>query len=344
MKIGLIIFLLSSLCSCHQGAGKKTMENKKQMHYPTTGTLVKFDSSLDSIILPDTKAEIIASGYEWSEGPIWLASEQKLLFSDVPTNTIYQWTEPEGALVYLQPSGYTGKEPSICREPGSNGLTLDPEGRLVLCQHGDRQMGRMEAPLHQPQPVYKALATQYQGKRFSSPNDCVYHPNGDLYFTDPPYGLQTQDDTDPKKELPFNGVYRLKKDGQVDLIINSITRPNGLAFFPGTDQLLVACSDPAKPDWYLIDLVSDSMMAISLFYSASEEIKTMQKGLPDGLKINRKGIVFATGPGGLYIFDPYGNKLGHYQLEAPASNCALSPDEKTIYITNNMQVLRLRLQ
>lgn len=344
MRNGLIIFLFLPLFSCQQGSGKKTVEKEKNMDYPTTGTLVKFDDSLDSILLPDAKAEIIASGYQWSEGPIWIGSENMLLFSDVPANTIYKWTEKDGASVYLQPSGYTDTVPSTCKEPGSNGLTLDPEGRLVLCQQGDRQMGRMEAGFDQPQPRYKALATHYQGKRFSSPNDCVYHPDGDLYFTDPPYGLNTQDDTDPKKELPFNGVYRLKKDGQVDMVINSITRPNGLAFFPGTHQLLVACSDPARPDWYLIDLVNDSKISVSLFYSAAKEILTMKNGLPDGLKISSKGIVFATGPGGIYIFNQEGKKLGHFQLEAPASNCALSPDEKILYITNDMQVLRLRLQ
>lgn len=340
MKKGIIIFLLLPLMACNQ----QTTSQKKEGMYQQTGTLIKFDDALDSIIAPDTRADIIATGYEWSEGPLWVEAQQMLLFSDVPTNTIYKWTSKEGVSVYLQPSGYTGTSPSVCREPGSNGLTLDPEGKLVLCQHGDRQMGRMEAPLDQPKAVYKALATHFEGKRFSSPNDCVYGPDGHLYFTDPPYGLQTQDDTDSLKELPFNGVYRVKKNGEVDLVINSISRPNGLAFFPGTSKLLVACSDPDRPDWHLIDIVNDSMMAVSLFYSAKEERKTMKTGLPDGLKINQQGIVFASGPGGVYIFNKEGRKMGLLKLEAPASNCALSTDEKTLYITNDMQVLRFQLK
>ncbi len=182
------------------------------------------------------------------------------------------------------------------------------------------------------------------GGKHTAINRGVKEANGELFFTDPPYGLKTQDDTDSLKELPFNGVYRIKKNGEVDLVLNSITRPNGLAFFPGTSKLLVACSDPDQPDWHLIDMVSDSMMAVSLFYSAKEERKTMKTGLPDGLKINRQGVVFASGPGGIYIFNKEGKKLGLLKLEAPASNCALSTDEKTLYITNDMQVLRIKLK
>lgn len=340
MKKGLLIFLLPALLACNNSSNSQ----KKELMYQQTGTLIKYDETLDSIIATDAKADIIATGYEWSEGPLWIDAQQMLLFSDVPTNTIYKWTEKEGASIYLQPSGYTGKTPSSCKEPGSNGLTLDPNGKLVLCQHGDRQMGRMDAPLDQPQPVYTSLATHYQGKRFSSPNDCVFSPDGELFFTDPPYGLQTQDDSDSLKELAFNGVYRVKKNGEVDLVLNSITRPNGLAFFPGSKKLLVACSDPDQPDWHLIDMDADSMMAVSLFYSAKEERTTMKTGLPDGLKINQQGIVFASGPGGVYIFNKEGIKLGLLKLEAPASNCALSADEKTLYITNDMQVLRIKLK
>ena len=340
MKKGFLIFLLIPVLACNNNSTKE----KKAAMYQQTGTLIKYDEALDSIIAPDAKADIIATGYEWSEGPLWIEAQQFLLFSDVPTNTIYKWTEKEGASVYLQPSGYTGKTPSPCKEPGSNGLTLDPDGKLVLCQHGDRQMGRMDASLDQPKAVYTALATHYEGKRFSSPNDCVFSPDGELFFTDPPYGLKTQDDTDSLKELPFNGVYQLKKNGEVSLVINSITRPNGLAFFPGTRKLLVACSDTDQPDWHLIDMDTDSMMAVSLFYSAKEERKTMKTGLPDGLKINQQGIVFASGPGGVYIFNKEGKKLGLLKLDAPASNCALSTDEKTLYITNDMQVLRIQLK
>ncbi len=337
MKWLLIFFLLPVMTACNNQQSKT-----QEVHYKKTGSVERIDPSLDSIIDADAGAEIIAEGFEWSEGPLWVEKYKMLLFSDVPANTIYKWTEEKGKEVYLKPSGFTGTE-TISKEPGSNGLLLDNEGRLVLCQHGDRRMARMDAPLNKPGPKFITLADRFQGKKFSSPNDAVYNSIGELFFTDPPYGLQTQDDTDPKKEISFNGVYKADVNGNVSSIWNNITRPNGLAFFPGTTKLLVACSDPANPDWYLIDIVSDSMTAVSLFYSATEEAKQM-KGLPDGLKIDKNGNVFATGPGGLYILNSEGKLLGKLKLENAASNCAFSPDEKTLYITNDMYVLRLKMR
>ncbi|MFM2361776.1 MAG: hypothetical protein RLZZ316_678 [Bacteroidota bacterium] len=312
--------------------------------YKTTGTIIQFDDTLSSIIDTTTKPAIIAEGYEWSEGPLWIEKHNMLLFSDVPMNTIYKWTEANGAEVFLKPSGYTGTTPSKCKEPGSNGLTLDNEGNLVLCQHGDRQMARMDAPIDKPAAKYITLADKYNGKRFSSPNDCVYNSNGELFFTDPPYGLLTQDDTDSLKEIKHNGVYKVKKDGTVILLADSITRPNGLAFLHDEKQLLIANSDPAKPVWYIYDVAGDSLTNGKIFYNATEERKTMQHGLPDGLKINKKGVVFATGPGGVYIFNSSGRKLGFLKLDEATSNCALSPDEKFLYVTNDMYVLRVKLK
>jgi gluconolactonase len=258
-------------------------------------------------------------------------------------NTIYKWTEAKGKEVYLKPSGYTGTEPSLCKEPGSNGLTFDKNGDLVLCQHGDRQLARMDAPLDKPEAKFITLAAKYNGKRFSSPNDAVYNSAGELFFTDPPYGLQTQDDSDAKKEISFNGVYKVKTNGEVVLQVDSITRPNGIALTPDEKKLIVACSDGAHPNWYIFDISGDSLTNGKIFYSATEEAKTM-KGGPDGFKIDRNGNVFATGPGGVYIFNSEGKKLGHIKLDDATSNIALSPDEKTIYITNDMYVLRLKMR
>ena len=311
--------------------------------YKTTGTIIQYDEALSAVIDTSTKAAIVADGYEWSEGPLWIEKHQMLLFSDVPMNTVYKWTEEKGAEVYLQPSGYTGTPASKCKEPGSNGLTLDNEGNLVLCQHGDRQMGKMDAPLDKPQAKYITLANTYNGKRFSSPNDCIYSSSGELFFTDPPYGLFTQDDTDSAKEIKHNGVYKVKKDGTVVLLVDSITRPNGLAFLPGEKHLLIANSDPAKPVWYIYDVAGDSLINGKIFYDASGHDKSW-KGLPDGFKVNKKGIVFATGPGGVYIFNSSGKKLGLIRFDEATSNCALSTDEKTLFVTNDMYVLRIQLK
>jgi len=265
-----------------------------------------------------------------------------LLFSDIPTNIIYKWTEEKGKEIYLTPSGYTDTA-KRSGELGSNGLILDKDGYLVLCQHGDRRMARMDTPLDKPAPRFITLADKYNGKRLNSPNDAVYNSAGELFFTDPPYGLETQSDNDPEKELPFNGVYKVKTNGELVLLVDSITRPNGLAFLPGEKQLIIACSDPAKPNWYMYDVLGDSLVNGKVFYSAAAELSKGEIGLPDGLKIDKKGNVFATGPGGLFIFNSDGKILGRLRLDNPASNCALSPDEKTIYITNDMYVLRLKI-
>ncbi len=317
--------------------------NTEKAMYKTTGTIIQYDEALAAIIDTTTKAEIIAEGYEWSEGPLWIEKHNMLLFSDVPMNTVYKWTEANGAEVYLKPSGYTGTTPSKCKEPGSNGLTIDTDGHLVLCQHGDRAVSLMDAPLDKPAAKFITLVNKYEGKKLNSPNDLVFNKEGELFFTDPPYGLFTQDDSDSAKELKHNGVYKVKKDGTVILLVDSITRPNGLAFLPGEKKLIIACSDPDKPNWYIFDVTGDLLSNGKLFYSAVEERKTMKHGLPDGFKINKQGIVFATGPGGVYIFNSSGKKLGLIKLDESTSNCSLNADEKTLYVTNDMYVLRIKL-
>jgi gluconolactonase len=222
-------------------------------------------------------------------------------------------------------------------------LLLNKAGHLVLCQHGDRRMASMDAPLDKPEAKFITLADKFNGKRFSSPNDAVYNNEDELFFTDPPYGLEKQSDDDPKKETAWNGVYKVKKDGKVILLVDSITRPNGIAFFPGQKKLLIACSDPHKPNWYVYDVAGDALSNGKIFYSTVGH-DTTWKGLPDGCKIDKNGNVFASGPGGLYIFNSEGKKLGLLRLENATSNCALSADEKTLYVTNDMYVLRIKLR
>ena len=338
MKRYFIFFLFTVITGCNNN-----QQNKKQkVDNMKIGLLEKLDPALDGIISPNARAEIIAEGFDWSEGPVWIESHQMLLFSDVPRDTVYKWTEEGGKEVYLTPSGYTGTT-KRGGEMGYNGLLIDKEGHLVLCQHGNRQVARMEALMEKPEAKYVSIAGTYQGKKFNSPNDAVYNSRGELFFTDPPYGLEKQAD-DPKKELLFNGVYKVKKNGEVVLLIDSITRPNGIAFFPGEKRLLVACSDPEKPNWYVYDVgANDSMQNGKIFYSCAG-YDTSLKGLPDGMKIDRNGNVFATGPGGLWIFNRDGKVLGKIKLPEATSNCAFSPDEKTLYITNDMYLLRMKMR
>lgn len=338
MKLPILTALAMLLSSCMSSSTDQSADAE----YSLTGNIERLDPALDRIIDTSARIEIIADGYEWSEGPLWVESTQMLLFSDVPANTVYRWTETEGATPYLTPSGYTGETPFEGREPGSNGLLLDEDGNLVLCQHGDRRVSRMDAPLDAPEPVFVSLVDRYEGKRFNSPNDAIFNRKGDLFFTDPPYGLPMQNDEDPAKELAHNGVYRLDAMGNLQLLSGKITRPNGLALFPGERHLLVANSDVNAANWYLIDLENPAEEP-SLFYSATESRQGVS-GLPDGLKIDQSGTVFASGPGGIWIFDKDAKVLGKIRLADAASNVALTSDERTLYITNHRQIVRVRLR
>jgi len=328
MKYALILSLLIST-SC-----------MAQTTYKTIGTLERYDEALDKIVSKDAKAEIITDGFLWAEGPCWIEKHKMLLFSDIRRNTVFKWTEAKGKEVYLTPSGYTGSVPRG-GEMGSNGLTLDNKGNLVLCQDGDRKMSRMDAPLDKPQAKFVTLADKWDGKKFNSPNDAVFNSKGELYFTDPPYGLVTGSDNDPAKEIKFNGVYKVKKNGEVILLLDSLTRPNGIAFFPGEKKILIANSDPQKPNWYIYDVDGDKLKNGRIFYSAAG---VRGAGLPDGFRIDKKGNVYSAGPGGLHIFNKEGKLLGKLVVPGPTSNCSFSGDQKTLYITNNNQVLRLKLR
>jgi gluconolactonase len=269
-------------------SGNKTQTSSEQ----TPGSIERFDAALDAIISKDAKIEIIAEGFDWSEGPLWVEQHDMLLFSDIPKNTIHKWTEANGAEVYLTPSGYTG---SVQRggETGSNALILNKDGKLVLCQHGNRQMAWMDAPLNSPKPQFKTIAGSYEGKKFNSPNDAVFRSNGDLFFTDPPYGLEGNME-DPLKEIPFQGVYKVAPGGKVTLLTDSISRPNGIAFTTDEKTLIVANSDPKKPCWYVVGFDENDALANGrVFYDASAEAKT-ENGLPEGSKIDRNGTIFAT--------------------------------------------------
>jgi len=307
----------------------------------TIGTIERIDSALDSIISQEVKIEIIGEGFEWSEGPLWIASQNMLLFSDVPKNIIYKWTEKNGVETYLTPSGFTG-ESTQSKEPGSNGLLLDDEESLVLCQHGDRRLAVMNSTVDSPKPDFITIVDRYQRKKFSSPNDAVFH-NYNFYFTDPPYGLPNQAE-DSTKEISFNGVYVVPAEGEIKVLVDSLTRPNGLAFLPGKKTLIVANSDPDKAIWYAFDLTeNDSVINARIFYDATENTKT-EKGLPDGLKIDKNGNIFATGPGGVWIFNSTGNVLGKIKISEATSNCALADDDKTLYVTADMYILRIKLR
>lgn len=305
------------------------------------GSIEKLDPLLDSVVESDAKIEILSDGHQWAEGPVWVGSQNMLLFSDVPKNTIFRWTEADGLSTYLSPSGFTGAGKSESREPGSNGLAITVDDQLMLCQHGDRRVAIMNATLSAPEPKFSTLADRYEGKRFNSPNDLCVHINGDIYFTDPPYGLPQQE-KDTSREISFQGVYRIR-DGKISLITDSLTRPNGVALNPDGTTLYVSNSDPAKAVWYSFSINGDSISGGTIFHDATALTKS-EKGLPDGLKVNRQGTLFASGPGGIWIFSASGKVLGKIRLPVASANCALSTDEKTLFVTAHQYLLRIKLR
>ncbi|MEX2168424.1 MAG: SMP-30/gluconolactonase/LRE family protein [Pirellulales bacterium] len=312
------------------------------MQTPThVGQVERLDPAISKLIPKDAKVERLATGFDWSEGPVWVKEGGYLLFSDVPRNVVHRWKEGEGVTDWLIPSGYIGKTPRG-GEMGSNGLTIDADRRLVLCQHGDRRVARLDAPLDKPEPRFVTLADNYEGKKFNSPNDLVFSSSGVLYFTDPPYGLVKQWD-DPARELEFSGVYHVEPNGEIELITDKMTRPNGLALSPDERTLYVANSDEKAPVWLAFEL-DDEGRAISerVFFDASELAKK-KPGMPDGLKIDQQGNLFATGPGGVLVFRPDGKHLGTISSGDKISNCAFGDDGQTLYMTCDDHLCRIKL-
>lgn len=202
----------------------------------------------------------------------------------------------------------------------------------------------MKAPLGSPATDYGSIADNFRGKKFNSPNDVVQGKDKSYFFTDPPYGLGNRDETDPDKEIPFQGVFKVTPTGEVKLLVDSISRPNGIGLSPDNKYLYVASSDPKKARWYKFELADTSVVSGSVFYDATNEVAAGSPGLPDGFKVNSKGILFASGPGGVWIFDSGGKVLGKIRLEAACANTALTPDEKWLFITNDSLVLRVALK
>jgi gluconolactonase len=305
---------------------------------PVAGDVERLDPAFSALVPPDARIELLAEGFDWSEGPVWRRSGGYLLFSDVPRNTIYRWDEERGLTVFLRPAGYTGPEPPG-RELGSNGLTLDAHDTLVIADHGNRRVARLDESNY----TKTTLADRYEGKRLNSPNDLVYRSNGDLYFTDPPYGLDGLNDN-PAKELAFSGVYRRTPAGELTLLTQELRFPNGIALSPDERTLYVANSDPDHPVWMAYDVREDGTVAGGrVLFDATPLVRRGLKGLPDGLKVDRQGNLFATGPGGVLVITPEGRHLGTITTAQATANCAFGDDGSTLYMTSHSRLLRIRL-
>jgi gluconolactonase len=334
MKVIALFVTTAALMLAQAPQLPKTLPNKGMIH--------RLDPRLDAILAPDAKIEVIASGFAWCEGPVWVSkrrgwSEDALLFSDIPRNSVMKWSPSNaGITLFAKPSGYTGVV-DYGAEPGSNGLTLDPQGRLVLFQHGDRRVARLEKD-----GGMRTLVDNYQGKRLNSPNDGAFHSNGSLYFTDPPYGLPNRE-KDPRRELDHFGVYRLAPDGKLTLLTKEMTRPNGIAFSPDEKTLYVAQSDPDAAIWKAFPVNADGTLGSSkVIFDSTDAVKKGWPGLPDGMKVDAQGNIFASGPGGIYIFGPDYKLLGRIETYERTSNAAWGDDGSTLYMTTDMFVTRIK--
>lgn len=304
----------------------------------TVGSIERLDPAINALIPANARIEKLAEGFAWSEGPVWRRGGAYLLFSDIPHNTIYKWKDGEGLSVYLRPSGYTGPTPPG-RELGSNGLTVDRNGAVVMADHGNRQIARLDDSVF----TKTTLAARFDGKRLNSPNDLVFRSNGDLYFTDPPFGLTGLND-DPAKEQSVNGVYRLTPAGELTLVVKDLRFPNGIAFSPDERTLYVSNSEATKAIWMAYDVRPDGTLANGrVLFDATRLAQQGRQGLPDGMRVDRDGNLFAGGPGGVLVISPKGVHLGTIMTGQPTANCAFGDDGSTLYMTANNQLLRIRL-
>jgi gluconolactonase len=337
-KLSLISAAILFLFSCTLKE-KGNWEQKEEISKSFPFIEVK-DDQLKEIIAPGTSVEIIAEGFDWAEGPLWIEGFG-LLFSDIPPNKIYKWTKERGLELFLYPSGYTGSAPRG-GEIGSNGLLLDPDGNLVLCQHGDRRMARLKSTISDPEPYFETIIDNFNGSKLNSPNDACFDKNGNLYFTDPPYGLERHME-DPLKELDFQGVYRYSASRELVLLTDELSRPNGIALSPDERTLYVANSDPEEAIWMAYKLNDAGRIeGANIFHDATDFVGK-EEGLPDGLKVDRNGYIFASGPGGIWIFNPSGKVLGKIKTGQATSNCAFGEAGKALFITADMYVMKVEL-
>lgn len=325
--IGMLVFL-----------GAAFTLRAEDRRFPTMGKIERFDARFDNLIAPDAVMEKIADGHDWTEGPVWIPGKPGyLLFSDIPRNSIYKWRGGETSL-FLKPAGYTGDRTDL-KEPGTNGLILGPDGKLYLCEHGDRRVSRLDLDTKEK----TELAHRYMGKRLNSPNDGVFHSSGDFYFTDPPYGRMVKGKPGfPDRDLDYCGVYRLSKDGKLTLLTKEMTRPNGIALSPDEKTLYVANSDPELAIWKKFPVKEDGTLGEgTVFYDAAKRVGKYL-GNPDGMKVDRDGNVWATGPGGVFVFAPDGTLLGILATGVKTSNCNWGDDGTVLYITADKAVCRIQ--
>ena len=310
--------------------------------YKEEAKVIANSDKIYQLVPEEPKVEILGDGFNWAEGPCWIPSEQKFVFSDVKENTVFEWTEKGGIKPYLKPSGYTG-EIERGGEMGSNGLTMSPDGKLVLCMCGDRRIASI-SDVANPKPDFTTLSGGFDGEKFNSPNDLVFAKNGDLFFTDPPYGLE-QGMRDPLKEMDYQGVFKVDKNGKTTLLTKELAYPNGIGISPDGKKLYVASSDFRNAVWMVYDLTPDHLIENGKVLLKPEVTdRRSMPGAPDGMAIHPSGWLFAAGPGGIWIITPEGEHLGTIFTGELTSNCTFNEDYSYLYMSANHKVLRMKIK
>ena len=304
------------------------------------GSLEFLDPRMEELIDKNAKIELLAEGFDWAEGPVWVDRLNGVLFSDVPNNKVYMWNEKKGLSIFLEPSGMTNYSPTN-KSDGSNGLALDKNGNLILCQHGDRTIARLKK-WNFKKPSFDIIVEKYEGKRLNSPNDLVFDKSGSIYFTDPPYGLKIQDD-DPLKELNFNGIYRWSESKGIELLSKSMKRPNGIILSEDEKTVYVGNSDKDNNVIIAFDNNKNGLVNERVFFDGNKLSKN-RVGLFDGLKLHSSGIIFTTGPGGVLLLDSKGKHLGTIMPGKATANCAFDSDESYLYLTSDNVLARIKLK
>lgn len=335
MRKGLVILALA-IAGCTTGAAPPSAPPPAA--FERIGAIHREAPGFDALVAPDAAIEKLADGYGWAEGPVWIPADGGyLLFTDVPGNRIHRWSEADGASVFLEPSGLAGNTAGF-REPGANGLIRGAGNSILLADHGNRGLASLDLATRRK----TMIATRFQGRRFSSPNDLVLAADGAIYFTDPPYGLEGLNDS-PLKEQPHNGVYRLDPDGSIHLLDDSLSFPNGIILSPDGRTLYVANSDPQRAIWvaYTLDAQGD-VASRRIFADATAEVSQERPGLPDGMAIDMQGNLFATAPGGVVVFAPDGTRLGRIATGTAIANCTFGgPDGSTLYLASHNMLARV---
>jgi len=333
----------SVLASCANSTSQSNTNTnadstKLVKEYPKMGNVEVLDPAMLAIIDSTAQVEKLANGMTWAEGPVWVNDGNFLLYSDTRQNIIYQWSEANGLQEFIKPAGFEGPG-TYSEEQGTNGLLVNKEGFLVACDHGNRRIAKIDLKTKKKE----TLVDNWQGKKFNSPNDICQHPNGDYYFTDPPYGLPGRENDTETKEIAENGVYKVNAKGEATQVISNLARPNGIVISPDGKTLFVALSDGNNPFIMAYDIKEDGLLSEGRIFFDFKKQFSAESMAADGIKMDKNGNMFAAAGDGVVVINPTGKPIGRIRSTVHTANCAFASDGY-LYLTSTDQLLRVKLK